>query len=293
MRQLSTNIGPTETKQSYAFTSAKRNQHKQKVYSVNIPFSKYTTPTKPGSAKESENPRASGVFNKSFTTSFTTPSQPTTTRNATSFFSHQNSTAKENDAFASEIKQTLTVSSVQMKFPRDNYAENNKAAAFKPNANRKELIEGAPKADFQGQLMASSVKFTCDERNNRVNYNNSAGGGGDRDMIYNLPAEACRKDTAWAEIHDKESKNYLTQMQTLNNNMYAPPRKEPFAALKQNRSGAIKPVPMESRFMTVTDSYFNKGRQSQFDGRGDAQGLKEHYKFHKGTTYSIGKEGQK
>ena len=52
MRKMSTNVGPKETKQSYAFTSAKRIQHQEKVYSVNIPFAKYPggTPTKPGSA---------------------------------------------------------------------------------------------------------------------------------------------------------------------------------------------------------------------------------------------------
>ena len=46
-RGTNASVGPKETKQSYAFTSEKRKQNHQKVYSVNIPFSKYD---KPGSA---------------------------------------------------------------------------------------------------------------------------------------------------------------------------------------------------------------------------------------------------
>ena len=44
--------------------------------------------------------------------------------------------------------------------------------------------------------------------------------------------------------------------------------------------------------MTVTDSYFNKNRLTQKASDKDAQELKNHYKFHKGTTYSIGTKGE-
>ena len=78
------------------------------------------------------------------------------------------------------------------------------------------MILNAKKADFQGQLMNSSVKFTFDERNNRVAYNNNAGGGGEKDLIYNV--KAAKREATWAENQDKLSKNHLTQMQTLNAN---------------------------------------------------------------------------
>ena len=51
MRETSQNIGAVETKQAYDYTSERRNAHKQKVYSVNIPFSKYAVASKPGSAQ--------------------------------------------------------------------------------------------------------------------------------------------------------------------------------------------------------------------------------------------------
>jgi hypothetical protein len=84
-----------------------------------------------------------------------------------------------------------------------------------------------------------------------VQYNNCAGGGGEKDLIYNMKPEG--KGTTWAQLSDKEPKFYLTQMQTLNSNSHA----------KGTRSGSLKPVGNESRFMTVSDSYFNKGRQTQ------------------------------
>ena len=48
------------------------------------------------------------------------------------------------------------------------------------------MILSAKKAEFQGQLIDSSIKFSMDERNNRVAYNNNAGGGGEKDLIYNV-----------------------------------------------------------------------------------------------------------
>ena len=51
------------------------------------------------------------------------------------------------------------------------------------------MILAAKKADFQGQLVDSSIKFSLDERNNRMAYNNNAGGGGDQDLIYNMKAK--------------------------------------------------------------------------------------------------------
>lgn len=40
-------------------------------------------------------------------------------------------------------------------------------------------------------------------------------------------------------------------------------------------------------FKTITDSHFSKGRQSQ--NPLDQELLKNHYKFHKGTSYTIGR----
>ena len=105
-------------------------------------------------------------------------------------------------------KQNLTVSSVRMKYPENSPYNSGKNKEFKPNQNRKEMIINAKKAEFQGQLMASSVRFTHDANNNRLGYNNAAGGGGDKDMIYNVRSQP--KQSSWAEIQDKASKNHLT-----------------------------------------------------------------------------------
>jgi len=35
----------------------------------------------------------------------------------------------------------------------------------------------------------SSLKFNHDTKSNNMSYNNSAGGGGDKDLIYNIKAE--------------------------------------------------------------------------------------------------------
>lgn len=77
--------------------------------------------------------------------------------------------------------------------------------------------------------MNSSVRFTLDEKNNRMSYNNNAGGGGEKDLIYNI--KSAKKEPLWAEAHDKESKNHLTQMQTANSN-----------GGQVARSGSLKPA---------------------------------------------------
>ena len=61
-------------------------------------------------------------------------------------------------------KQIADKSSVKMKFPENSPYSAGKGANFKPNQNRKEAIIGAKKAEFQAELMKSSVKFTFDER---------------------------------------------------------------------------------------------------------------------------------
>jgi len=148
---------------------------------------------------------------------------------------------------------TLHNSNVKMNFPANSpyHANSSKTKEHKPNANRKEMIINAKKADFQGQLKNSSVKFTFDEKNNKMAYNNNAGGGGNSDLIYNV--KATKKDEIWAEQQDKASKNHLTQMQTLNANKGNP----------NNRSGSIKPISTDSRFQTITDTYFSRGRSTQ------------------------------
>jgi hypothetical protein len=109
------------------------------------------------------------------------------------------------------------------------------------------MIINAKKAEFQGQLMNSSLKFNHDDRANRVTYNNAAGGGGDKDLIYKV--SSAKPTPLDAQINDKASKNHLTQMQTLN------------SGLKVTRSGSINPTSGgNERFKTITDSYFNKGR---------------------------------
>jgi len=50
MRENYSKVGPTDTRNNYADTSAQRNNQRQKTFSVNIPFAKYATPSKPNSA---------------------------------------------------------------------------------------------------------------------------------------------------------------------------------------------------------------------------------------------------
>ena len=68
--------------------------------------------------------------------------------------------------------------------------------------------------------------------------------------------------------------------------------KEPMSPQKTSQSGGLKPLVADHRFMTVTDSYFGKNRASQKTDYRETEQLKNHYKFHKGTTYSIGTKGE-
>ena len=81
-----------------------------------------------------------------------------------------------------------------------------------------------------------------------------------------------------AEIFDKQNKSHLTQMATLN------------AGNRTTRSGSTRKLNADDRFTTVGDSYFSKARQTTQITPSDVEALVNHYKFHKGTTYSIGNE---
>lgn len=240
MRDNGSSIGPTETKQSYAYTSQKRNEQRQKVYSVNIPFSKYNNgpqSPKPASAQvNTSDDTATHMMRRSggFSMGATAQSQamPFATGTGNSFRPESKNGAIASDAMAARNanKQIADKSSVKMKFPENSpYNSASKGHTFKPNQNRKEAIIGAKKAEFQAELLKSSFKFTFDERMKALQYNNNAGGGGDKDMIYQMKAEATKKEQPWAEVHDKESKNYLTQMQTLNS-----------STPKHTRSGSLR-----------------------------------------------------
>ena len=101
-----------------------------------------------------------------------------------------------------------------MKFPQNSpYNSGKSQANFKVNQNRNELLMGARKADFQSQLLNSSLRFTLDERNNKMSYNNRAGGT-EADMIYNI--KHAKPSMPQAEAFDKQSKSHLTQMATNN-----------------------------------------------------------------------------
>mmetsp|Transcript_29491 Transcript_29491/g.39230 ORF Transcript_29491/g.39230 Transcript_29491/m.39230 type:complete len:228 (+) Transcript_29491:644-1327(+) len=170
---------------------------------------------------------------------------------------------------------TLQTSSVKMKFPENSAYNNGKSQSdFKPNQNKKELLSSAKKADFQGQLLNSSVRFTLDENNNRLTYNNCAGGSADKDLVYNI--KASRPAPVYAESFDKQSKNHLTQMATVN------------AGQRGSQDGQ-NANPTTQHYQTITDSYFNKSKSPSMNAK-DVELLKNHYKFHKGTTYSIGHE---
>ena len=125
-----------------------------------------------------------------------------------------------------------------MKFPENSPYNSGKGKEFKPNQNRKEMILNAKKAEFQSQLMGSSFRFTMDGKSPVDNR--------EKAREYIKPSEMQKQQRTWAETMNKESKNYLTQMQTLNSNA-------------KTRSGSLKPIQGsgDSRFMTVSDSYFN------------------------------------
>ena len=170
-------------------------------------------------------------------------------------------------------EQHLRTSSIKMKFPENSPYNSSKGKEFKPNQNRKDMILNAKKAEFQSQLMGSSFKFTLDGK-----------GHMDREKAKEVikPENMVKHGRTWAEEKNKESKNYLTQMQTLNSNT------------SKTRSGSLKPLDKNnSRFMTVSDSYFNKSRHTQAQNspsQKDQDWLKNNYKFHKSTSYQIGNQ---
>ena len=282
-RGKSTNIGPTETKQSYAFTSEKRKKHQQEVYSVNIPFSKYPGQsanklTKPGSAQGKNSQEAMMSMTGGSGAALQTYSGG---NSVTGGFGHDANNKsqlsnKETLMARKANQEVLMTSSVSMKFPESSPYNSGKITEFKPNQTRKEMILAAKKAEFQGQLIDSSIKFSMDERNNRVAYNNNAGGGGEKDLIYNVKAN--KQEMTWVENNDKGNKNHLTQMQTLNS-----------MNGKGTRSDSLQPTQAGGRFQTITDSYYRDSHKSVQCPK-DVEQLRNHYKFHKGTTYSIGHE---
>ena len=58
------------------------------------------------------------------------------------------------------------------------------------------------------------------------------------------------------------------------------------------RSTSVRPPRDDGRFKTVADSYFGQRRSTRdfAANGGDSDNLKNHYKFHKGTTYAIGSD---
>ena len=60
-RDITSKIGPSETSSTYAYTSNKRSQNRQKVYDVNLPFSKNNAgPTSPYLAHKKPQSSANG-----------------------------------------------------------------------------------------------------------------------------------------------------------------------------------------------------------------------------------------
>ena len=59
--------------------------------------------------------------------------------------------------------------------------------------------------------------------------------------------------------------------------------------LKNTRSGSVNVNTSDQRYKTIADTYFNRDRQSAFTPK-DIENLQNHYRFHKGTTYSIGND---
>lgn len=65
-----------------------------------------------------------------------------------------------------------------------------------------------------------------------MSYNNCAGGGADKDLIYNI--KSAKPEMSQAEAFDKQSKNYLITMASAN----------------------------DKRYQTISDQSFNKFRPS-------------------------------
>ena len=88
---------------------------------------------------------------------------------------------------------------------------------------------------------------------------------------------------------DRSLKTHLTQMQTLNNDLNPPPQ---MASKPDSQSVTLDAkTGLHGRFTTVTDAYFNRNRFDRKQNPMEVEQLKNHYKFHKGTTYTIGKMG--
>ena len=106
-----------------------------------------------------------------------------------------------------------------MKFPKNSPYLGTEKVQFKPNHQNTELLKKGKKADFQGQLIDSSIRFNMDKKASQLGYANKASAGGnEQDMVYNVKSDRVDdlNSRPWAEKADKESKNHLTQMKTLN-----------------------------------------------------------------------------
>ena len=124
--------------------------------------------------------------------------------------------------------------------------------------------------------MNSSVKFTDDERMNKVSYNSK---GGD---ILNV--KMTKQGATWAELQNKASKNHLTQMHSNHSNKLKP----------AVRVGSANPATTSSdnHYLTIADTLFGKSSKQPSNNPKEVEKLMNHYRFHKGTTYSIGNDKQ-
>ena len=126
LRDTATNIGPSETKATYQSTSNYRNVNRQKVYSVNIPFS---SPNKPGSASGGKNQKLAMSPDEALSKSHANTFMSGSTRNSVTGRSDLEAVMarKQNAA-------TIANSSVKMKFPENSpYNSGKSAKEFKPN----------------------------------------------------------------------------------------------------------------------------------------------------------------
>ena len=119
MRETAQKTTNTDTKSSYAYTSARRVEAKNKVYSVNIPFSNAMQPKLASTTNvfsPEKTPKMMSGFSQSHTTSFLSPSARTS-RN--SRFGETTSSNFEVVAERKQNMQNLTASHVKMKFPEN------------------------------------------------------------------------------------------------------------------------------------------------------------------------------
>ena len=97
-----------------------------------------------------------------------------------------------------------------MKLPENSPYIGTQKKEFKPNHNNADLIKSGKKADFQGQLIDSSIKFNMDKTSMKMKYANSASGGnGDNDMVYNVKANHVDslKQANWVQTSDNTPKD--------------------------------------------------------------------------------------